>query len=415
MDIYDHVQGDLFSSSDQIRKEETQQDGSNTNQPAIDLNTELQETFRAFSASPWGSRLGDLWGNVRKQGESYYEGARQEYAAASEEAVKGFTGLKDSLVGRTRGLSLSTAFGTTTERGTTDGSLTPTESSAAGNSSKTEQQQDGSDKKAAAGETFLARFKTEAARRLKELEKAEEAADEAILRFGMNITQRLREAVTIVPPEEESGSGSKVLFESKDAEGKRVIHATRFEAQLHVIHTTLDSFLKDPVSTEWPAFQKSFSIDEKTSAIAADLEKYPELRAAMEKFVPEKVQYADFWSRYYFLRLVIETEEQKRKDLLKGASVEEDEEVGWDDDSDDDTDSPSTPQVSDKTKANKVAPAQPSADSKTMRPSEPRRSNDQGSQPDSESSYDLVSGATSRTPASPKEKSKDDDSDDDWE
>lgn len=98
-----------------------------------------------------------------------------------------------------------------------------------------------------------------------------------------------------------------------------------------------------------------------------------------------------------------------------GASVEEEEEVGWDDDSDDDTDSPSTPQVSDKNKANNVAPAQSSADSKTLKPNEPRRSNDQGSQPDSESSYDLVSGATSRTPASPKEKSKDDDSDDDWE
>ncbi|KAL3436257.1 hypothetical protein BDV09DRAFT_165754 [Aspergillus tetrazonus] len=415
MDIYDYVQGDLFSSSNQSGKDETQQGTTNTNQPAADLNTELQETFRAFSASPWGSRLGDIWGNVRKHGESYYEGARQEYAAASEEAVKGFTGLKDSLVGRTRGLSLSTAFGTTAERGTTDGSLTPTESCAAGDSSKTEQQQDGGDKKAAGGESFLARFKTEAARRLKELEKAEEAADEAILRFGMNITQKLREAVTIVPPEEEFGSDSKVLFESKDAEGKRVIHATRFEAQLHVIHTTLDSFLKDPVSDEWPAFQNSFSIDDKTSAIAADLKKYPELRTTMEKLVPEKVQYADFWSRYYFLRLVIETEEQKRKDLLKGASVEEEEEVGWDDDSDDDTDSPSTPQVSDKNKANNVAPAQSSADSKTLKPNEPRRSNDQASQPDSESSYDLVSGATSRTPASPKEKSKDDDSDDDWE
>ncbi|RDW78536.1 BSD domain-containing protein [Aspergillus mulundensis] len=417
MDIYDHVQGDLFSSSDQTKKEETDQNANKTNQPAVDLNTELQETFRAFSASPWGSRLGDLWGNVRKQGESYYEGARQEYAAASEEAVKGFSGLKDSLVGRTRGLSLSTAFGATNERGTTDGSLTPTESRAADDpSSKAEQQQqDGSDKKATAGESFLTRFKTEAARRLRELEKAEEAADEAILRFGMNITQKLKEAVTIVPPEEESGSGSKVLFESKDAEGKRVIHATRFEAQLHVIHTTLDSFLKDPASDEWPAFQKSFNIDDKTSAIAADLEKYPELRSAMEKLVPEKVQYAEFWSRYYFLRLVIETEEQKRKELLKGASAEEEEEVGWDDDSDDDTDSPTTPQVSDKTKANKAAPAPPSADIKPLKPSEPRKSNDQGSQPDSESSYDLVSGATSRTPASPKEKSKDDDSDDDWE
>ncbi|KAL4788340.1 hypothetical protein BJX76DRAFT_353367 [Aspergillus varians] len=411
MDIYDHVQGDLFSASDQTKTEASQGDGSKSNEPAADLNTELQETFRAFSASPWGSRIGGIWGTVRKQGETYYEGARQEYAAASEEAVKGFSGLKDTLVGRTRGLSLSTAFGTT-ERGTTDGSLTPTETRTE-DPPKAEQQQDSSDTKAAAGESFLTRFKAEAARRLREIEKAEEAADEAILRFGMNITQKLRDAVTIVPPEEESGS--QMLFESKDAEGKRVIHATRFEAQLHVIHTTLDSFLKDPASDKWPAFQKSFNVDDKTGVIAADLAKYPELRTAMEKLVPEKVQYSEFWSRYYFLRLVIETEEQKRKELLKGANVEDEEEVGWDDDTDDDTDSPSTPQVSDKSKANKGTTTEPATKPNTLKPSEPRRSNDQVSQPDSESSYDLVSGATSRAPASPKEKSKEDDSDDDWE
>ncbi|KAL2829813.1 hypothetical protein BDW59DRAFT_158980 [Aspergillus cavernicola] len=407
MDIYDHVQEDLFSSSNQKKKEEPQEHASKEVRPTVDLNTELQETFRAFSASPWGTRIGGLWDNVRKQGESYYEGARQEYVAASEEAAKGITGLKDSLVGRTRGLSLSTAFGNA-EPGTTEGSLTPTESRADDLPNGEQQKSDN-----VAGENFLSRFKAEAARRLKELEKAEEAADEAILRFGMNITQKLRDAVTIVPPEDESGS--KVLFESKDAEGKRVIHATRFEAQLHVIHTTLDSFLKDPASDEWSAFQTSFNVDDKTAAIAADLEKYPELCAAMEDLVPEKVQYAEFWSRYYFLRLVIETEEQKRKELLKGASTEEDEEVGWDDDSDDDTNSPATPQVSNKPKTNKAAAAQPPTDANTLKPNEPRRSNDQVSQADSESSYDLVSGATSRAPTSPKEKTKDDESDDDWE
>lgn len=50
---------------------------------------------------------------------------------------------------------------------------------------------------------------------------------------------------------------------------------------------------------------------------------------------------------------------------------------------------------------------------------EPRRSNDQQSQPDSESSYDVVSGATTQTPASPREKpadnKADDSDDDDWE
>ncbi|KAJ5671870.1 hypothetical protein N7507_000997 [Penicillium longicatenatum] len=395
MDIaYDHIQEEILTSN----KEEG--GASNTTNPNTNLNTEFQETFRAFSASPWGTKIGGLWDNVRKQGESYYEGARQEYVAASEEAVKGFSGLRDTIADRTKGLSLSTATLTGGNEGSKDEAATPTASSE-------EEFKGQKEAGESSGEGFISRFKAEAARRLKEIEKAEEAADEAILRFGLSISQKLREAVSIVPPEtDESG---KLLFESKDADGKRVIHATRFDAQLHVIHSNLDSFTKDPASDKFPEFKKNFSVDAKTDEIASHLEKYPELRSAMEKVVPETVEYVDFWTRYYFLRLVIETEEQKRKELLRGASAD-DEEVGWDDDSDSESVSPATPQVS--TGAQSLAPEAQKA--------EPRRSNDQHSQADSESSYDVVSGAASRTPGSPKEKSsttdsKAEDSDDDWE
>ncbi|KAJ5759380.1 hypothetical protein N7520_006536 [Penicillium odoratum] len=391
MDIpYDHIQEEILTSS----KEDGSSDSSNSNP---NLNTEFQETFRAFSASPWGTRIGGLWDNVRKQGESYYEGARQEYAAASEEAVKGFSGLRDTIADRTKGLSLSTATLTSGNESLKDDASTPTAS--------TEGESKGQGE--ASGEGFMSRLKAEAARRLKEIEKAEEAADEAILRFGLNISQKLREAVSIVPPEaDESG---KLLFESKDADGKRVIHATRFDAQLHVIHSNLESFTKDPASDQFSEFNKNFSVDAKTDEIASHLEKYPELRSAMEKLVPETVEYVDFWTRYYFLRLVIETEEQKRKELLKGANAD-DEEVGWDDDSDSESGSPATPQV--RAGAKSLAPEAQKA--------EPRRSNDQQSQADSESSYDVVSGAASRAPSSPKEKgsttnSKAEDSDEDWE
>lgn len=308
MDIaYDHIQEEAFSN-----KEGAPSD-SNPQESSANLNDELQETFRAFSASPWGSRIGGLWNNVRKQGESYYEGARQEYAAASEEAVKGFSDLRDTLADRTKGLSLSTAALTSSGERQIDETVTPKAAAEVGQlSDKRELGGAG----ASGGESFITRLKAEAARRLKEIEKAEEAADEAILRFGMNISQKLREAVSILPPDtDESG---KLLFESKDAEGKRVIHATRFEAQLHVIHSNLESFTKDPVSDEWPSFKKEFNVETKTGEIAADLEKYPELRSAMEKLVPEQVEYVDFWTRYYFLRLVVETEEKKRKELLKG-------------------------------------------------------------------------------------------------
>lgn len=98
-----------------------------------------------------------------------------------------------------------------------------------------------------------------------------------------------------------------------------------------------------------------------------------------------------------------------------GASAEEEEEVGWDDDSDSESQSPSTPQV----RPGPQTAASTKNDSDTPK-AEPRKSNDQQSQAGSESSYDVVSGATTRNPGSPKEKSpaaesKADDSDDVWE
>ena len=115
---------------------------------------------------------------------------------------------------------------------------------------------------------------------------------------------------------------TEVLFETNDAEGKRVFHGSRIEAQLHVIHTTAGSFARDPeASAEWEAWNKSFDVDKETERIGRDLEAYEELRRAMGRLVPEKVDYASFWRRYYFLRMAVEEEERRRREVLKGESL----------------------------------------------------------------------------------------------
>lgn len=322
MDIaYDHIQEEIYISHDEARRNanESTSENADDQRPGLNLSEEFQETFRGFSESPWGARLGGLWGNVRRHGETYYQEARQEYNAASQEAIKGLTGLKDTIVGHTRNLSLAGGLtGNDNDKGKeAERKDVGVEGEASNAGQEKSVTQDGD------GEGFIARFKAEAAKRLKEIQKAEDAADEALLKFGTNIRDFLRDAVSIAPPEASGSSGSpdKVLFESKGADGKRVIHTTRFEAQLHVIHTNLESFSKDPESGEWPKWQGEFKVDSKTDDISKDLEMYSELRKAMEALVPEKVEYADFWSRYYFLRMVIETEEKKRKELLKGMFI----------------------------------------------------------------------------------------------
>lgn len=170
-------------------------------------------------------------------------------------------------------------------------------------------------------ETVLSRLKTEASKRLKDIQKAEEAADEALLKFGTNIRDFLTDAIRVTPPSsapDSQNTETQLLFESKDAQGKRVIHTSRFDAQMHVIHTNPEGFLKDPSTAEYEAWGKGFDVEKKTEDISADLSKYPELRTTMEKIVPNTVPYPEFWKRYYFLRHGIETAEARRKDLLKG-------------------------------------------------------------------------------------------------
>lgn len=291
------------------------------------LQTEFQETFKAFSNSPWGTKLGGWWSTARTQGASYYETARKEAEKREAEAAKALEEARKIVIERTKTVveaaeeqldnivneekkaelqqqkqkqALSADDGTQTD--TTSKEIPTTE------------QED--------TDTFLARFKSEAAKRLKEVQQAEDAADEAILRFGTNIRNFLKDTISVTAPEPSlTSNSSEILFESKDATtGKRVIHTSRFEAQLHVIHTTATSFTQDPDASEeeWSTFKKEFDIEKETDAIARDLEKYPELRNAMENYVPEQVDYKNFWTRYYFLRYVIGMQEEKRKELLKG-------------------------------------------------------------------------------------------------
>ncbi|KAG8169593.1 hypothetical protein KVR01_000338 [Diaporthe batatas] len=423
MDLaYDHIVEESLPKEEDGKRNKT---AGSAEQTQNSLNAEFQDAYKAFSASPWGARLGGFFGNVVKQGETVYQGAQKELAAAGSEAQRGFTGLTNAVINRTRGLSLA--------GGAESGAAGPQEQQgeASGSASGDKSKELSTDEAIKESENVLSRLRTEAAKRLKDIQRAEDAADEALLRFGTNISAFLRDAVSIAPPSGADGGSntnnngdSTVLFESKDAAGKRVIHTSRFDAQLHVIHTSTESFTKDPATGDWDTWGAEFDIKGKTEDISKDLEKYPELRATMEKLVPETIPYEDFWKRYYFLRHGIDLAEERRKELLKAASAEE--EVGWDEDSDDEaagpskSDEPKRPGSTGSSTTIHPPTTKPAEKpSALLKPNESRKSNDERSQPDSETSYDMVgaaSGNPSNAPNSPREGRKaDDDSDEDWE
>ncbi|THZ81645.1 BSD-domain-containing protein [Aureobasidium pullulans] len=433
---------DMDFAYDQIQEESLPADpstsSSSTVRPNTDLNTEFQQAFKAVSASPWGARLGGFWSQAKKQGESLYSDAQKEYASRSEQAAKVAGELQKSLVESTKNISINPEAGAA-NTSFSDPTFALPEGAVGGEREKGKQKegqtQGGAEATAATSRpdslpadivkeasslVSLLRFKATAATanlNLQKIQAAEDAADEALLKFGTGIKSFLRDAVTVTAPSTSATGNTEVLFETNDAEGKRVIHSSRFDAQLHVIHTSAQSFTTNPDSPEYAAFASSFDIAAKTDAIAADLEKYPELRRAMEKLVPEKVDYTTFWTRYYFLRKVIQEEEVRRKEVLKGATQETDEEIAWgSDDSDDEeeekaatpTKQQTTASTTASTTAPTTAPSKPSTtpantSTSTATPAPVHEEETKSVSSSSETSYDIVSGTTSRAATSPKE------------
>ena len=232
MDVaYDHIQEEVLSPED-VAKQEGQKEKAGT------LNTEFQEAYKSFSASPWGARLGGFFSDVKKQSDTWTKEAQKEATAVSQEAVKGFSDLKSTLASRARSMSTGLSPPATPNTKAAFGEEASVKSS-------TEERSESEALKESEG--LIAKFRSEATKRLKDVQRAEDAADEALMRFGTNIRNFLRDAVTVAPPSEDSKSSSKVLYESRDQDGKRAIHSTRFDAQLHAIHSSADSFTKDPV------------------------------------------------------------------------------------------------------------------------------------------------------------------------
>lgn len=152
------------------------------------------------------------------QGESYYETGRREATARAEQASKGFSVVRSEIVNRTRSLSLTqgVALPSAPPPGLVDGQTGETSRDGAVAGEKAQEE-----------EGLLSKLKKGAAQRMSEIEAAEARADEYLLRFGTNIGNFLKEAVTIRPPEGSveglNGERREVVFEQKGEEGKRQI------------------------------------------------------------------------------------------------------------------------------------------------------------------------------------------------
>jgi hypothetical protein len=76
MDVaYDHIQEETFPEDEEGKPH------PDANPSSPSLNTEFQDAYKAFAKSPWGAKLGGLWGTVRKQvGEAILRNSRTRTA-----------------------------------------------------------------------------------------------------------------------------------------------------------------------------------------------------------------------------------------------------------------------------------------------------------------------------------------------
>ena len=310
MDIaYDHIQEEslpahherdaaaaaAFAASSSSTSSSSPTDAAQQQQPQQPqtLNTEFQQAFQAVSASPWGARLGGWFGEARKLGQTFYTELQKEASEAQQQATKGLEGLRGQLAQRTAGLNLNA-------EGTPHSGIPGEEAVPVAKDEKIQTreviEEDPARPESLTADivkeagSLVASLRLTATSKLKDLQRAEDAADEALLKFGTNVRDFLKDAVVISAPTAADASkprgtdaaGNEVLFETTEqGTGKKVFHTTRLDAQLHAVHTTASSFTQDPLGEQWTEWEKSFDVDKQTEAIAQDLDKFEDLRRAM--------------------------------------------------------------------------------------------------------------------------------------
>lgn len=308
----------------------------NESRPAeVVLSAELQQAYKTFSSSAWGKGFSSFLGNVKRQSEEIYEGLTKEVNEVQKEAASELGLLREGIFGRVRGLSLTAGQQTEARADKDDpNALAARDAAAGGPSADDPSPTAGGSGARIETSQLISRFKSEAAKRLLELQKAEDAADEALFRLGSNLATFLGKTVTKVSSQDgaDNHNDSQLLFESHDPNsGRRHIHTSRLEAQLHALHTNAATFTQDPCgSSEWNTWAENFDVETKTGDIARDLDRFPELREMLERLTgpsttdeaKEKVEYSEFWRRYYFVRGIVETGDQKRREMLKGRSLQ---------------------------------------------------------------------------------------------
>lgn len=423
MDAYDQLQAtasptETNSTTDSKDNGNAPKLQTNIDQAAEKFETGIETAFQKLSTvvssnpttSAWGSKLGGFWSKVRETSETALKEVGKDFVAAKNE-------LDDLLISATTSTDVATSQ-QQQQQEQQQREISKEDQTLASSTDTLRPESEGTTNNKKKVTDMLGLLTKKAQLYIddldRDLEVIENKAGSYLTKVGTDLKSYLKDAVNVERPGVSSTSGdakenSEVLFNVPE-DIRSQIYSTRLDAQLHALHTSKDPFLVKNEDPAWEPFLAKFDVDKKTDEIAADLEKYPELRKLMDEMVAE-IGYKDFWTRYYFMREQIAVQEEKRKQLLKETVTGEDEEeLGWDDDEEEDEEKVTSKKAE---KAEPKTPVKQEVKVNAIVSEEKKKSlGIEDSRPSSEASYDLVSKNSSPTT---KPKPEESDSDDDWE
>ncbi|XP_076884558.1 uncharacterized protein LOC143533768 [Bidens hawaiensis] len=114
----------------------------------------------------------------------------------------------------------------------------------------------------------------------------------------------------------------------------------RFDAQLNVIRNDVRVYCEDPEDVEdYNKWKVGFAVGDKKDEIEELVGENGELVGMYEKLVPNEVDDATFWFRYFYRVYKLKQQEETRAKLVKRSlSADDEEELSWDVDDDEDDD-----------------------------------------------------------------------------
>ncbi|CAN3354934.1 hypothetical protein DICA3_B06590 [Diutina catenulata] len=157
-----------------------------------------------------------------------------------------------------------------------------------------------------------------------QLEKLENAA----IGYASSFASFFSKVVSIEPsePDKASTPQPETLF-SRDA-FLTDYGSSRYEQELYKLHTSDKVYLEPSEDAE------KIDIEAKTEEIASLLKKYPALEQTMHELA-DKVEYREFWQRYFAADARLKQTEERRQALTKAVDAEEEEEeFTWSDEDD---------------------------------------------------------------------------------